>query len=75
MLLQNPIVPSKLTDLILKINQLGNRQSRLFRIANIASPAKSQIVRNPLFRNAQSFVINQFVAITIAPIDTDYLDN
>ena len=37
----NQIVPSKLTDLIVTVNQLGNRKSRLFMIANIASGAKS----------------------------------
>jgi len=73
--IQNQIISSKLTDLILTVNQQGNRQSRLFRIANIASIPKSQIVRKPLFRNAQSFVINQFVAIIIPPVGTGNFDN
>jgi len=37
----NQILPSKQTDLIVTVNQLGNRKSRLLRIANIASGAKS----------------------------------
>jgi len=48
----NLIVPSKQTDLIVTVNHLGNIKNRMFRIANIASGAKSQVVRNPVFRNA-----------------------